>query len=764
MTVLILRLSSLRDTAASSTHRLLADLVREAMPGANIDFAFLPPKRAPVVASHFTRRALGDFDLILVSNAYVQEAVNLPWLLHANGIAPWAPDRPEDFPPILLGGSNALAASCLARPDGVAVPDAFFFGEAEASLPSFIRRWPAGVGSKRERLLQAADGLDGFWITGALPAAPIRQAVARTPPPPAAILPLLDTESAGTVRLTVARGCAAFCSFCFEGYERKPYRELAVADLLDQARSLKRACGARTVELDAFNLNHFTGLGELVETCARLFDQVAFKSQRADGVAACPAIIDLERAAGKGTFTLGIEGISTRLRAFLAKSLTDAEITAAIKALLERRVREIKLFFILTAHETAEDLEAFGDFCTRLGSWLGRPAGGTRVVLSFGRLVRLPNTPLMQDRLFLEDEAWRFAMDGVAAACRRARLEFRFAFAYPDYLGTQLLAACGHEAAAAVVALACDGLSHHGPWRSEEAAQVRAAIRLSGVAPAFPFVIRPVSDAFLAERWQAAQQALDGGYCLGTACLGCGACADAAERGSITGRVRTPPVRDATIAAVTRLEAEKRRLAPAFLRASLPDDYAGHSTEWVSASLLRDLLMRAPSLMENLLAVDEAVFAFGDNPDRLPVPAGETVVMLKGWDAAALVQSLVSAAGAGLQLAPLPSGTFTPGAFALATWELHTSADPRTTAQQASLWLNELHQRHMLRRDGAHWRIDFAPVAARRGYVRELTVHPEAGGSCLTIGFTPKAPLRKLLSRLPTGPGTAVVRCTAIQY
>jgi len=240
MTVLILRLSSLRDTAASSTHRLLADLIRQAAPEANIDFAFLPPKRAPVVASHFTRRTLGDFDLILVSNSYVQEAVNLPWLLHANGIAPWAPDRPEDFPPILLGGSNALAAQCLARPDGVAVPDAFFFGEAEASLPDFIRLWPAGVGSKRERLLQAAGGLDGFWITGALPAAPVRQAVARTPPPPATILPLLDTESAGTVRLTVARGCAAFCSFCFEGYERKPYRELAVADLLDQARSLKR--------------------------------------------------------------------------------------------------------------------------------------------------------------------------------------------------------------------------------------------------------------------------------------------------------------------------------------------------------------------------------------------------------------------------------------------------------------------------------------------------------------------------------------------
>ena len=69
---------------------------------------------------------------------------------------------------------------------------------------------------------------------------------------------------------------------------------------------------------------------------------------------------------------------------------------------------------------------------------------------------------------------------GAAAACRRAQLECRFAFGWPDYLGTQLLAACGHGHADAVVALACGGLSFHGPWRLSEAEQVRAAMAHAG--------------------------------------------------------------------------------------------------------------------------------------------------------------------------------------------------------------------------------------------------------------------------------------------
>ena len=762
MTVLLLRLSSLRDTAASSTHRLLADLVRSIRPDAEIDFAFLPPKRAPRVAGLFTGRNLCDFDLILVTNAFVQEAVNLPWLLYANGVAAWASERPEAFPPILLGGSNVFAAQCLAQPDGTAVPDIFFFGEAEESLPRFIERWPSLRGNKRTRLLQATDGLDGFWVTGSVPASPVRQAIARTTPPPAALLPLPDTESAGTVRLTVGLGCAAFCSFCFEGYERKPYREHAVADLMAQARSLKRSCGARVAELDAYNLNNYAGLSELVEGCVRLFDKVSFKSQRADGIAAHPEIIDLERAAGKSSFTLGIEGISARTRAFLSKSLSDDEIATAIKALLDRRVRELKLFFILTAHETPDDLAVFGNFCLRLKAWLTQPKACTRVVLSFGRLVRMPNTPLAFDRLFLSEAEWRFAVDGVAAACRRAQLESRFAFGYPDYLGTQLLAACRHEHATAVVALACRGLCYHGPWSAEEAEPVRAAIPLEEAEAAaeapFPFVQRAVSTAFLNQRWKEAQQTLDGGFCLGNTCLGCGACESGAERRALTDRVRTPQVTEETLAAVARLEAEKRRLTPLYLRAVLPSDFAGHSPEWAAARLLQTVLTAHPELTDTLLAVEESLFSTGETGERRMIPAGETVVGFKAWDGDAL--KTISCAN--LKLRTMASESFTRGTFTRAVWTLQTKATLREAAQQTSDWLKAQHLPHTLRRDGGGWKIDLAPAAVKKRTIFSLTINPEDTGARLDIAFSSKAQLCELTKRLPPAENHPYLWCQSV--
>jgi len=763
MTILLLRLSNIRDTAASSTHRLLADLVCSALPDARVDFAFLPPKQAPRVSGVVSGTAWSEFDLILVSNSFVQEAVNLPWLLRANGVAAWAAERPEAFPPVILGGSNAFASQCLARPDGQAVPDAIFFGEAELSLPRFLRRWAAAPCGKRERLTQAAAGLDGFWVTGALPAAPVTQAVARTPPPPPAALPVLDVETAGTVRLTVASGCAAFCSFCFEGYERKPYREHAAADILGHARRLKAACGARAVELDAFNLNMYAGLGELVGPCARLFDRVSFKSQRADGIAACPAIIDLERAAGKQSFTLGIEGISARMRAFLSKSLSDADLAAALKALLERRVRELKLFFILTAYETPEDLDAFSDLCLRLKSWLGRPNTGPRVVLSFGRLVRMPNTPLAHDRLFLDEAEWRFAVDGVAAACRRAQLECRFATEWPDYLGTQRLAACGHESAEAVVALAEAGLSYHGPWRLPDALRLCAALPSVAQAAvgAFPFVSRTVSSSFLKDRWEMAQRFLDGGYCLGEACLGCAACASAEERQALTERARTASVTEAAVEAVARIEADKRRLAPCYLRVTLPDACCGHSPEWVSAHLMQRLLAQFPELTENLLVVEEALFAAGGNGEKLPVPAGETVLALKAWDASALVQRLTTCGRLGLNLRTLEPDTaaFKPGQFARAVWQVRTAAAPREAAQRASEWLKGQNLPHTLCRLGEGWRLEFAPAAAKKKCVFSLAVEGEAGGSRMEIAFSPKADLRALLVRLPPRDGAPLCVC-----
>jgi radical SAM superfamily enzyme YgiQ (UPF0313 family) len=785
MTVLILRLSNSRDTAASSTHHVLAELSRAACPDALIDFAFLPSKRSPAVVGVQSGLSWGAFDIIFVSNSFVQETINLPWLLSASGLSPWAQERHESFPPIVLGGSNAFAAQSLVCKDGRAVPDALFFGEAEEMLPLFMKRFGGECSSiqhsnipifqrsnevitKRSRLLMVTAGLDGFWVTGSLPAQPVRQALARDtrksehaePFAPKAPSLLLDVETAGTVRLTVSRGCPAFCSFCFEGYERKPYREIAAEHALRRARFLKREYGARTVELDAFNLNMYSDFVPLVKACAKLFDHLSFKSQRADGVAACPEIIDLERACGKQSFTLGIEGISARMRAFLCKSLTDEEIDTALQALLTRRVREIKLFYILTGHEQPEDLAAFGSFCSRLRDKLQAPKCGTRVVLSFGRLVRMPNTPLMYDRLLLDEAEWRFCVDGVSAACRRAKLEFRFAFDWPDYVGTQLLAACGHEDAPAIVKLASEGLSYHGPWQASDAAKLQAVVEPPmGERNPFPFVRRTVAVPFLKERWKDACEYRDKGYCLGEACFVCGACSTPEEQGGLVNHPRVQDISGDDIETLARMDAQKRQLVPLYRVVNLPDAYSGHQPAYVNAELMRHLLRHHPDLMENLLSVEEALFTAGDNDERFLVPSGQTVAAFRAWDRKALGSTLAAAS-------PLIGGEvgagFQPGVFSKASCLLHTALLPRDVAQSASKWLTSLHLPHTLCRAGEGWRLDLSPVALKKKMIYACSVQPNDGGTCISLDCSSKLALREWLVTLPRHATQPRVTCLSV--
>ena len=194
----------------------------------------------------------------------------------------------------------------------------------------------------------------------------------------------------------------------------------------------------------------------------------------------------------------------------------------------------------------------------------------------------------------------------------------------------------------------------------------------------------------------------------------------------------------------------------------LPDDFAGRSPRWVSARLMQALLTRHPEWTENLLAIEEALFSVGENEGKLPVPAGETVLLFKAWDPAALRAALAAGESEDPPLALVPPGTFTPGAFTSAAWELHTTAAPREAAHQASVWLKELHLPHTLRKENELWRIDLAPAAVKKRCVYELSVRPEAEGSCVSIRFSPKAHLLDLMARLPPAVGQAHIRCREI--
>ncbi len=805
--VLILRLSPWRDVASSSPHLFLAQAVRQALPGAFLDFAFMPvpEDRKALQATHLplaigvqSRRGLAAFDLVLVSNSFLLETINLPALLLDAGFAPWAAERPEGAPVIILGGSNALAAHDLVRPDGVAVPDAIFFGEGEEGVVPFLQAWQAAGAdcglTRRARLLTAA--VEGVWVTGSWPEGkmPIRQAVAcrtspageRTAEP--RCYPLLDGESADTVRIPAAHGCPAFCSFCFEGFERKPYREIPADVLLAQARERKLASGARCAELDAYTLNSHADAGRLLMELSRLFERVTCKSQRVDILADQPALVALELAAGKRAFTLGIEGISPRLRAFLNKNITDDEIERVVQNLLLRAVREIKLFYLITGHETAEDIAAFGAFTRELGQQMHAARRATRMVFSFGFLVRMPHTPLRHDRLFLEREPLERTMRELERMCTRSNFEFRLAAAWSEYFVTQLLAAGDYRLAPLVVALAREGVVYDGTTTADYAQRLQTLLQsgglweaeLLGEKPAkqrfpFAFVERPVTAKFLWQQYEAAREARETGYCLGDSCLACGACRSKGAKQALTKRTRLPEIATGAPAELDALVRAKQRLAPLYLRVRLGGGFDRASAAWSSARLQQILLAALPEEVDNLLAVEEALFTSPDYRERFPMPAGETVLALKAWDAQRLarrLQTLMSqgaavAGGAfgaelaGLELLP----SFTPAQCRTTTWEV-TSAAAALPAMEAALtgWLKELHLPFTLRRLEAGAQFELAPAALRKGAVLAARCVRAGDASRLEATLTLKAEWLAFLRQLAaTAAGDLRTQCTALQ-
>lgn len=702
---LIVRLSPYRDVAHSTPHLFLYQAIRRALPQAYVDMAFFPPQHdrarwreagMPFLVGAQSFRSAEAFDAVLISNAYTLELINLPYLLLNSDLPVWASERDTRYPPLLLGGSNALASQGAISESGDSFVDAIFFGEGEGEVERLVRALHAHAQApKRERLRRVADAVSALWLANegeqqvikAIRDAPDREDLLTT-------YPLLDSGEAATARLQINFGCPAFCAFCFEGYDRKPYRDVPFEDVLAAADALKRAQGPEALDVYSFNFNTHADILALLPALNRRFARVNLKSQRVDLLARVPSLLEAEVAADKRRFTLGVEGISRRMRAYLHKSLTDAEIESLLVRLLKQKIREIKLFYILTGHETAADLAEFHEFVLLLKALRRRHHRGLRVVFSFGLLVRMPFTPLRYDALFLDDVAWRQIIGPVQASCETNGFEFRLATPWAEYATSQVLALGGHWLTAPVLALARAGycydmdLQQDGASGFNEEAGDRywdalqawmeahdlwgpAFLGEKGADYPFPlsFVEQRISADFLYEQYRCAVLEEDTGYCLGNAqstgrCLGCGACVDPGQRQAITGHVMQRPTGD-FVRELDELMHEKWRLPARYARIWLPSRAFGADPAWVNAYVMRALLRAYPALTKNLLQVQEAIFSHHTYRERYPLLAGEARFALTAW---ACPKPLRCAAWDATALASIEADAALPGGVRFLGW------------------------------------------------------------------------------------------------
>lgn len=712
--VLVVRLSPFSDVERSTPHLFLFQAVRRVLPAAFIDFAFFPPRydrerflthNIPLLVGTQSWREAGDFDLILISNAYTLELINLPYVLMNSGIPVMASERGETHPPLILGGSNALATQAIIKHvtsgtgDAIldSIVDAIFFGEGEREVEKLVHSlYEHRSLPKSERLRFMATQITGLWIAGQPEGTRVTHARCAHPQAEDMLqkVPILNGEEADVARMQITYGCPAFCSFCFEGYDRKPYRELSLEDVWTTALILKKETGPATLDLVSFNFNTYADIAPLLVKLSRLYYRVSYKSQRVDLLTAMPELLDVEIIAGKRSYTVGIEGISQRMRVFLHKSLNAREIESLVSRLLHYKVREIKLFYILTGYEKPDDIDEFRLFLRDLKSDRSGTRRGTRIVFSFGLLIRMPFTPLRYDRLFLDESDWQDVIGQVKSACETNSFEFRLAMSWADYAVSQVLALGGTWLSDFLVTMAHKGYCYDTElaedywhtlrsWMESEGYWTADFLGEKDADTAFPlaFVRHSVSPDFLYHQYRQAQEGVDGGYCLGeighmhdesadARCLGCGACTTREERLSITTH-RMTRVGGDDVRALEALMAEKQQIKPRYVQLWCPPGTAGKTSAWVNAWVMRTVLNAIPSQLENLLLVKESLFGTKENSRRYAGLYGETVFALYAWDTDVLKDTLMENATALAELRFIRwLDDFTPGAFERATLTL----------------------------------------------------------------------------------------------
>jgi hypothetical protein len=677
--ILILRLSPWRDAARSTSHLLLFSECRKALPEAFIDFAFLPDRadrglleglKAPWFFGAASGRTPAAFDLVLVSNAFTLELLNLPYISSTAGFPATARGRLADpaSPLVILGGSNAAGAGAALLPPEDAWVDGLFFGEGEGAVGPLATLLADRSLPKEERLARAAS-IQGFW-SPLWPSAGSRPARRRTlpaSPPPLRSWPILNSEEASTARLQIAAGCPGLCSFCFEGWDRRPYRELPLAELLSAARDIRRDTGADSLEVYAFNFNTHAEIFSLLFELGRIFKRVSLMSQRLDILARVEGLLAAELAADKRSFTLGIEGLSRRMRAFYRKGLAEEELESLLERLVVPGVRELKLFYIIAGIEEEGDLAEFAGFMAGLAARRAGRAPGLRILVSAGYLVRLPRTPLQHAPLALEEKTIGGVARAAQAACEAQGIEFRLASHFDEYCADQVLALGGEALGPWLAESAAKGYAYDlsipkGAWSSLHAFAQRVGLlgeaflgeKPRGWSPPLPFLEAERDSGVLHREWEEAKAGRDRKPCLGASCSACGACADGGEIASLTGHRTLPPDADLT-GRLERLTRAKAAFPGLVVEVLLPDSLVGATEEFRGAWLRRELFRRSP-------AAEQAVFEARAIPlgaaEAFGLPAGAVgrlPFILRGPELGALRAAAAAAGLAILDPPPAPA-------------------------------------------------------------------------------------------------------------
>ena len=383
--------------------------------------AFLPDldmqkemkKRGLTLWSLENRLPLGAFDFIGFTIQSELCATNILQTLHLAGLNPLKRLRKTSDPIVIAGGPT------LSNPEPYSdFIDLFLIGDAETVLPEVMRRYKEA--RNRREFFDKIREMDGIYIpsdwrktcvvrkgvkkisgivnirrpgAGAVKTSLV-QDLDSAVFPTRQIVPLLNIPQNRAV-LEVSRGCLNNCRFCQAGYFYRPLRERSLETLERLAVDLVKNTGHSTISMLSLSISNYSNLTALIADLSEKFREqkvtLSLPSLRIDafGIETLGQYKDVKKTG----LTFALESMSPAVRRFLNKDLDMDAFRAIVKAAVENRWKNVKIYLMWgfpVEGEVEENIRGMLDFADFIRS-LGR---NTHITFHVTPFIPKPATPL----------------------------------------------------------------------------------------------------------------------------------------------------------------------------------------------------------------------------------------------------------------------------------------------------------------------------------------------------------------------------------
>lgn len=368
-------------------------------------------------------------------------------------------------------------------------------------------------------------------------------------------------------------------SNCHEASTQGRWRERSLEYIQEASERAIRKQGASQTSFYSLTWSLHSQVYSLMLWNYKRFGNTNLISQRADQSSADPNFFQFQNAHGEKSCTVGVEGLSQRMRNYYNKSLNTEQLIRACENAANADYTSIKWFMILSGMETDEDIEEFCDLlrdlkrrfnliAKRISKETGTHKAPTRLNLSFMLLLNLQHTALQWGPCASSRDLDSDILRPVVECCKECGFGFRASMTRDRVRLAQWSSLAGRESTELVAETGMragepelrTGFVYFGPipkrvsWVLDKLIDKSTYdweyfLREKNWEHVFPwdYIATPMRRDYLWNQWRRVRENVGVSYCLKTSvnsnpkCSDCGACGTASDRSfMLTRELETP--------------------------------------------------------------------------------------------------------------------------------------------------------------------------------------------------------------------------------